>query len=111
MDNKKYFVRIRLCQTGLYYVQFAHYKRRFFRITIWHTVTRFSRPPYAYEHTCSGWENKIFNYRDAENFAKSIDTYEKLNKYYENENHRYQEYLKSQSKRDNDSTPYKTKYI
>ncbi len=77
-----YKVRIKLCQTGLYHVQFAHYKRRFLWITIWHTIARFSRPPYAYEHCSRGWENKVFNYKDAESFAEKISTPEKLAEYY-----------------------------
>lgn len=105
--DKKYRVRVSCCQTGLYHVQWAFY--RF--IPIWQNIVRFEKPNVCYEHCVSGWESKVFRHKEAEEFAQSINTIEKLSQYIEKQNNKEREYLKDKAFRDKNSTPYRTKNI
>lgn len=102
----KYKVRVKR-SFGIYIVQWAYY--RF--IPVWYTVVEFDEPPRAYDHTTDGWDPKCFSYQDAEEFAKSINTYEKLKEYYKKEDEAEEIYLIDKNKRDEEEYPYKSKRI
>ena len=105
MFKEKFSVRVKHYYKSSYIVQYAHY--RFLKI--WNEITFWS--------TLSLWDTErwhpiIFqNYKDAENFAKTLNSYDDVVRHWMPEEEKEIAFLEKRNEYFKEEIPYKTKII
>ena len=105
MFNKKFKVRVRLFGKDKYQVQFAHY----YFIPIFHSLGFWFEQTLTANTQC--WSTRLFDYKSAEELAKTLKSIEDVRKWYEKDKAEEKDFYKRRKEYYEKNVPYDTKYF
>ncbi len=105
MFNKKFKVRVTHFAEDKYVVQYSHH----------YLIPWYNSLCFWFEQSLTGgtecWSTNLYDYKTAENLAKSLKSIEDVSKWYEKDEAREKDFYKRKKEYYSKNVPYDTKYF